>query len=70
MRLGGLRRKNGDAMSWLPVLLVCIAGNCEFIAGDHYWSAKECEKVVLAAATELQKQGATVVGACIQIRIT
>jgi hypothetical protein len=43
--------------------------SCEFIAGDHYWSARDCEKVVIAAAKELESKGATVVGACIQIKL-
>ena len=57
-------------MSWLPVLFVCLMGGCDFVVGDHYWSARDCEKVVIAAAKELESKGATVVGACIQIRVT
>ena len=57
-------------MAWLPVLFVCLMGSCEFMVGDVEWSASECEKVMIAAAKELEVAGATVAGVCIQVKIT
>mgnify|MGYP001057349753 CR=1 FL=1 len=57
-------------MPWLPILFVCMMGSCDFMVADPEWSSSECETVMIAAAKELEFAGATVVGVCIQVKVT
>jgi hypothetical protein len=57
-------------MPWLPILFVCMMGSCDFMVGDAIWSPDKCEKVMVAAAKELEAAGATVAGVCVQVKVT
>jgi hypothetical protein len=56
-------------MIWLPILFVCLS-SCDFMVGDGMWSQSDCEKTVASAIKELEDAGATVVGVCIQVKVT
>jgi hypothetical protein len=57
-------------MMWVPVILACVTGMCDFVHGDVYWSAKECEQVLDAAMAELAKLEIVSTGVCIQIKVS
>lgn len=40
------------------------------MVGDGMWSQSGCEKTVVSAIKELEDAGATVVGVCIQVKVT
>jgi hypothetical protein len=56
-------------MMWVPVILACVTGACEFMAGDVYWSAAKCETVLQAVLQQLVAQEITAMGVCIQVKV-
>jgi hypothetical protein len=55
---------------WLPVIFICMAGECQFLAGDIEWSQPSCYREVVVAVETLREQGITATGTCIEIRVT
>jgi hypothetical protein len=56
-------------MMWVPVILACVTGACEFMAGDVFWSAAKCETVLQAVLQQLGLQEVTAMGVCIQVKV-
>lgn len=56
-------------MTWILVLFVCIAGECQFVtAEDIFWSESKCMTQLVQAITELEQIG-TAVGVCVNVNI-
>lgn len=56
-------------MTWILVLFVCIAGECQFVtAEDIFWSESKCMTQLSVAVNNLQQIG-TAVGVCVNVNI-
>jgi hypothetical protein len=57
-------------MMWIPVILICVTGSCEFLVGDVSWSANTCQQELIKFQAQLETMAIDAMGICIQIRVT
>jgi hypothetical protein len=57
-------------MMWIPVILICVTGGCEFLVGDVSWSANTCQQELIKFQAQLETMAIDAMGICVQIRVT